>query len=96
MQKQMIKYMKDYDKNEESSYHEYWDIKNLNGWAMLLKLPVNGFEWVEDISQFYEIFIKSYNEESDKGYFHEVDVQYPEKLHDLHNELPFLPETIKI
>ena len=66
------------------------------GWAMLQKLPVNNFEWVEDTSQFYEDFIKSYNEESDEGYFIEVDVQYPEKLHERHNDLPFLPERMKI
>ena len=35
--------------------------------------------------------MKSYNEESDEGYFLEVDVQYPEKLHELHDDLPFLP-----
>ena len=33
--------------------------------------------------------IKNYNEESDEGYFLEFDVQYPEKLHELHNDLPF-------
>ena len=40
--------------------------------------------------------IKNYNEESDEGYFLQVDFQYPEKLHELHNELPFLPERIKL
>ena len=45
-----------------------------------------------ETSQFNENFIKSYNEESDEGYFFEVDVQYLEKLHGLHNDLPFLPE----
>ena len=45
------------------------------------KLPVNKFEWMEDTFQFNEDFIKNYNEESDEGYFLEVDVQYPEKLH---------------
>ena len=59
------------------------------------KCPVNRFEWIEDTSQFNEDFIKNYNEESDEGYFVEVDVQYPEKLHDLHNDLPFLPERMK-
>ena len=34
--------------------------------------------------------------ESDTGYFLEVDVQYPEKLHDLQNDFPFLPERMKI
>ena len=89
------KYMKD-DKNKESSYLKYWDKNNLYDWAMLQKLPVNGFESVEDTSQFNEDLTKSCNEESDEGYFFEVDVQYPEKLHDLHNDLPFLPERMRI
>ena len=40
-------------------------------------------------------FIKTYNEESDEGYLHEVDVQYIEKLLELHNHLLFLPERMK-
>ena len=60
------------------------------------KLAVNGFGWVEDIFKLDESFIKSHNEESDEGYFLEVDIQYPENLHNLRNDLPFLPETIKI
>ena len=60
------------------------------------KFPVNNFEWIEDTSQFNEDFIKNYNEENDQEYFLEVDVQYLEKLHDLHNDLPFLPERMKI
>ena len=51
--------------------------------------------WIKDTSQFNEDFIKNYNQESDKGYFLEVDVQYTEKLHELHNDLPFLPERMK-
>ena len=56
----------------------------------------NNSEWIENTSQFNENFIKSYNEESDEGYFLEVDVQYPEKLHETHNDLPFLLERMKI
>ena len=63
---------------------------------MSQKLPVNYFEWIENTSQFNKDFIKSYNEESDKGYFFKVGVQYPKQLDDLHNDLPFLPESIKI
>ena len=74
------KYMKDYDKNKESSYLKYWDVNNLYGWAMSQKLPVNNFEWIKDTSQFNEDFIKNYNEESDEGYFLEVDVQCPGKI----------------
>ena len=57
---------------------------------------VINFESIKDTSQFNEDFIKSYNEGSDKGYFLEADVQYTEKLHELHNDLPFLPERMKI
>ena len=44
------------------------------------KLPVNKFKWIEDTSQFNEDFIKNYNEESDEGYFFEVDIQYFKKI----------------
>ena len=88
--------MKDYDKNKKLSYLKYWDVSNLLVWGMSLKLPVNEFEQIEDTSKFNEDFIKNYNEESDEGYFLEVDVQYPEKLHDLHNDIPFLSERMKI
>ena len=58
-------------------------------------LPINDLKWVKDISKFNEIFIKSCNEESDEGYFFEFDIEYPENLHNLHNNLPFFPERMK-
>ena len=87
--------MKDYDKNKESSYLKDWDVNNLHGWTMLQKLPVNNFEQIEDTSQFNEDFIKSYNEKTNEGYCLEVDVQNPEKLHELNNDSTFLPERMK-
>ena len=51
---------------------------------------------IEDNCQFNEDFIKNYNEESDEGYSFEVYVQYLQKLLELHNDLPFLPERMKI
>ena len=53
-------------------------------------------EWIKYTSQFNEDFIKNYNEESNDRYFLEADVQHFEKLHELHNDSPFLPERIKI
>ena len=60
------------------------------------KLLVNNSQSIEDPSQFIEDFIKKYNERSDEGYFVEVNVQYFEKLHEPDNDLPFLPERMKI
>ena len=57
---------------------------------MSQKLAVNGFKWVENLSQFKEEFIKNYGENSNKGYFLEVVVEYPKNLHNLHSNLPFL------
>ena len=68
--------MKNYNKNKESSYLQYWDVNNSYGWAMSLKHPVNNFEWIKGNSPFNEDFIKNYNEGSYEGYFLEVDVQY--------------------
>ena len=39
-----------------------------------------------------KVFIKNYNDKSNERYFLEVDIQYPEYLHNLHNDLHFLPE----
>ena len=88
--------MKDYHKNKESSYLQYWDKNSLCGWTMSQKLPAKNFKWINDISKFDESFIKGYNEERDKGYFLEVDVQFLENLHNLHNDLPSFPERMNI
>ena len=88
--------MKDYDKNKQSSCLKYWDLHNLYGWAVSQKLSINSFEWMEVTSFFNEDFIKNYNEENDEEYFSEVDIQYPEKLHELHNYLPFSLERMKL
>ena len=53
------KYVKNYDKNIDSSYIEYLDANNLYGWEMSQKLTTNGFKWVEDLSQFNVNFIKN-------------------------------------
>ena len=71
------KYMKNYDKNRESTFLVYVDANNLYGYAMSQKLPVRDFKWLDDLSIFTEEFIKNYNENSDIGYYIEEDVEYP-------------------
>ena len=58
------KNMKDYGKNKESSYLQYWDINNLYGWAMSQNLPVRNSKWVKDVSKSDKKFVTSYNEKS--------------------------------
>ena len=53
---------------------------------MSQNLPVNNFK----------VDKRYYNVESDEGYFLEVDVQYLERLHELHKDLLFLPERMKL
>ena len=90
--------MGNYNNYEESSYIQYLDANNLYGWAMSKKLPVNGFRWLDsnEINEINEKFIKNYNENNTKGHIFEVDVKYPKELHDLHSDLPLLPERMEI
>ena len=62
---------------------------------MAKKLPVNGFKWIDN-NEISEEFIKNYSENNNKGYILEVDVRYLERLHELHSDLPFLPERMEI
>ena len=71
------------------------DVNNLYGAAMREKLPYAGFKWCKDVTSFTEEFIENYDN-NDKGYILEVDVEYPKELHKLHNDLPFLPEKLKL
>ena len=59
-------------------------------------LPVGGFEWLGDVSRIDVDFIKNYDENSNIGYFLKVDFEYSKELHDLHSDLPCLPERMKI
>ena len=88
------KYMKGYDKNKESLDLQYCDVNDLYGWAMSQKLPLNNFEWIEDTSHFNEDYIKNYNEESYKGCFLEVEIQYTERLHELGNYVHYFGHKV--
>ncbi len=81
------KYVKDYDKENESIFIPYLDANNLYGWAMDNPLPVKDFRWMK--------------EEELGGWkstpcILEVDLEYPDELHDLHNEYPLAPKKLKI
>ena len=63
---------------------------------MSQKLPGSSFQWLGETCQFNEDVIISCYEDSDKGCFFEIDVQYPKELHELHNDLSFSSERMKI
>ena len=85
------KYLPCYDSSKKSVYLQYLDANNLYGWAMCKKLPLNSYKWA-NVEEFDSDFIKNYDDNSDKGYLLEVDVEYPKELHSAHRDLPFLCE----
>ena len=85
------KYMINHDKNAPSNYLMHVDVNNLYGWAMSKKLPIDNFKWDNDLDKYTSDFIKNYDENCDTGYLLEVDIGYPEILHESRRYLPFLP-----
>ena len=88
------KYMSDYDLEELSTFiTTYLDKNNLYDWSMSEYLPYEKFEWLENIDKFD---VMSINEKNDIGYFLDVDLEYPDELHELHNDYPLGPEKIAV
>ena len=90
------KYMKNYDKNKESSFLTYLEANNSYGWTMTQQLPTGWFKWLKNASKTGEELIKKYDNDSDIRVIYKVDIEYPKELHDLHRDLPFLSEKMKI
>ena len=82
-------YMNDYDPKKPSTFITYLDMNNLYGWAMSEYLPYGGFKWLKNVDEFD---VMSVSEKSPIGYFLEVDLEYPDELHELHNDYPLAPE----
>ena len=89
------KYMKDFYEKELSKYLMYLDANNLYGWAMSQKLPIHSFEWMTDkeIKNLFKVQVVQFWERT--PCILEVDLTYPEELHDLHNDYPLCPERVE-
>ena len=87
------KYKKNYDPKKLSKYIMYFDANNLFGWAMSRYLPCDGFKWLKNVNKFD---VNSISENSSIGYIFEVDFEYPDELHYLHNDYPLAPEKLTI
>ena len=90
------KYMrKGFNKNKPSKYLMYLDANNLYGCAMSEKLPTHGFKWLS-CGEMEKLFNNQVLQVWEKiPCILEVDLEYPENLHDLHNDYPFCPERVK-
>ena len=89
------KYMKTYNEKAPSKYIMYLDANNLYGWAMSQYLPTGNFKWLSQ-KQIEKTNLGEYTENSKKGLILEVDLEYPQELHDLHNDYPLGPEKVKV
>ena len=88
-----IKYINDYDAKKPSTFISYLDMNNLYDWAMSEYLPYEGFKWLKNVDKFE---VMSINRKSLIGYLLEVDLKYPDKLHELHNDYPLAPEKLAV
>ena len=68
-------------------------MNNLYGWAMSEYLPYGGFEWLKNANGFD---VNSISEKREIGYFLKVDLEYPDRLHELHNDCPLAPEKFAV
>ena len=90
------KYMKGLcNPDEKSICLQYLDANNLYGWPMVQNLPTHRFLW-KKAEDFTPEKIDEVVKKDKRGYLLEVDVEYPKELHENHNELLFLAETMKI
>ena len=85
----------EYNPTEEEKHLLYWDANNLYGWAMSQHLPYGGFRWMKE-PEFSAINWMVLKSKSPTGYFVECDLDYPEELHDAHNDYPLAPERLKV
>ena len=89
------KYMKEYDEKAPSKYIMYLDANNLYGLAMSQYLPIGNFKWMSN-REIKQIDLGKYKADGKKGLILEVDLEYPQELHGMHNDYPVCPEKVKV
>ena len=89
-------YMKDkWDPTKPTSYIIYLDANNLYGWAMSQQMPIGEFKWLVE-TEYSLIDWVAQEETQDVGYIIECDLDYPQEIHDQHNDYPLAPERMDI
>jgi hypothetical protein len=88
-----------FDTDVLRAYIAMFDANNQYGWAMSQYLPTHGFRWLEwdpRSTEYWTNFMLEQKDCQDTGYFFEVDLEYPEELHDTHDQYPLAPEHVEI
>jgi len=88
------KYMNDYNPNEKESFITYLDANNLYGWSMSEKLPLKDYKW--NTEEWNQDKVMNIDINGDTGYIFDCDLEYPEHLHDKHQDYPLAPENLEI
>ena len=82
-----------YDPKKQSTFVTYLDMNNLYGWAMSKYLPYGENKWLKNVDGFDA---NSISEKSLIGYFAKVDLEYPDELHESHNDYPLAPKKLAV
>ena len=82
-----------YDPKKLSTFKSYLDMNNLYGWAMSEYLSYEVSELLKYVDEFD---VMSISEKTPIGYFLEVDLEYPDELHEFHNDYPVAPEKLTV
>jgi hypothetical protein len=84
-----------YDSSQPNSYITFLDMNNLYGTAMVEPLPESGFAWLpEDEASSFDF--ATVPDDASTGYILEVDLDYPDHIHNLHSDYPLAPESAVI
>lgn len=86
-------FLPNYDPTQPKSFIAYLDATNLYGYSMIQYLPHSKFTWLSE-NEIQNFDVNEVSDNSDWGYVLEVDLHYPQELHDIHNDLPFCPESM--
>ena len=90
---------KHFDREVQRAYIALFDCNNQYGWAMSQYLPTHGFKWMKletECPKFWTNFVLEQEDCQDTGYFFELDLEYPKKLHKIHDQYPLAPEHLEI
>ena len=87
------KYMNDHDLKKPSKFITCLNMNNLYGWGLSEYLPYGRFKWIKNVNEFGVNLI---SEKIPIGYFLDVYLEYPDKLHELYNDYPLAPEKLAV